>query len=187
MTKKQLNIFKNLPELETKRLILKKITVDTLIDVHEYRSDESVSKYLLWNKEKSLDETRIYLEYLEELYRKGKFYDFGIFLKENGKMIGTVGFATIDLRKNEASVGYVLNSNYWGRGIASEALQKIVEFGFFTLGFKRLFAKFAEPNVRSRGVLLKCGFKHYGEEDRLWFIKEKSLKVLIYSLDNNNR
>ncbi len=186
MKKKQLSIFKNLPTLETERLILKKITKIYLDDVYEYRSDPAVSRYLLWSPEKDKENTLYYLEYLEELYSKGKFYDFGIFLKENGKMIGTVGFTTIDLNKNTASVGYVLNSKYWGQGIAMEALNEIINFGFNELLFDKLFAKFAEDNTASRRVLEKSGFKYFSHEKKLLLIKNKMQKIVIYTIERNS-
>lgn len=185
MKRKQLSIFKHLPTLETERLILKKISRNYLDDVYEYRSDPAVSKYLLWNPEKNKDVTLCYIEYIEELYQKGKFFDFGIFLKSNGKLIGTVGFTTINLHKNTASVGYVLNSKYWGQGIAKEALDKLIDFGFSSLEFDALYAKFMEENTASKRVLEKCGFTFFAYEKRPLFVKEKMRKIVIYSLSKN--
>ena len=183
MRKKQLSIFKDLPTFETERLVLKKISKEYLEDVHEYRSDPKVSRYLLWSAHMDKETTNSYLEYLEELYDKAKFYDFGIYLKDSDKMIGTVGFTTINLHKNTASVGYVLNSKYWGHGIAVEALEKIIQFGFETLGFNTLFAKFAEENVASRKVLEKCGFKYHANEKKPMLIKNKMEKIVVFSLE----
>ena len=182
MKKKELSIFKNPPALVTERLILKKITEASLDDVYEYRSDERVSKYLLWSPDENREATQIYLDYVEKLYAKCKFYDFGIFLRESGKMIGTVGFTTINLHKNTASVGYVLNPKFWGQGLAKEALDKIIEFGFEILGFDTLFAKFIEENERSKKVLEKCGFSFYEKEDKLLLVKDRMEKIIVYSL-----
>ena len=181
MKRKQFNIFKNLPTFETKRLFLKKITKECVDDVWEYRSDPAVSRYLLWSPDKDKLHTETYLQYLQELYDKGKFYDFGIFLKENGKMIGTVGFTTIDLHKNEASVGYVLNSKYWGQGIATEALERIIEFGFSELEFDSLFARLMEENTASKRVLEKCGFSFSSFESKFINLKGRMEKIAIYS------
>ncbi len=182
MKKRQLSIFKNPDNLETERLILKKITLSSPDDIYEYRSDEKVSRFLLWSPDVDRDSTKRYLEYVEVLYDKCKFYDFGIFLKENGKMIGTVGFTTINLHKNTASVGYVLNSKYWGQGIAKEALEKLIEFGFKTLDLDTLFAKFIEENYASKRVLEKCGFDFFEKENKLTLIKGKMQRIVIYSL-----
>ncbi len=182
MKRKLINIFKNLPTLETERLILKRITKSCLDDVYEYRSDPSVSRYLLWSYDKSKDYTESYLDYLDELYNKGKFYDFGIFLKDSGKMIGTVGFTTINFCKNAASVGYVLNSKYWGCGFAKEALEKIIEFGFESLFFEKLYAKFIEENTQSKRVLEKCGFIFHSYESKFLNVKGRMERIVIYEL-----
>ena len=130
--------------------------------------------------------TELYLKRVSELYSKCKFFDFGIYLKENGKMIGTVGFTTINLHNNTASVGYVLNSKYWGQGIAKEALDKLTDFGFKVLGFDTLFAKFIEENTASRRVLEKCGFEFYENESKLFLIKDRMEKIIIYSLSKKH-
>ena len=182
MKKKDLFIFKNPPTLETERLYLKMISQNCLEDAFEYRSDPKVSRYLLWHPDESREMTELYLKRVSELYKKAKFFDFGIFLKESGKMIGTVGFTTINLRNNTASVGYVLNSKYWGKGIATEGLKRIIEFGFDELGFDILFARFIDENRGSQRVLEKCGFEFYESEDKLLLVKDRMEKIIIYSL-----
>lgn len=186
MKRKILDIFKSLPTLETERLFLREIKTSDLHDVHEYRKNPEVSRYLLWKPEENVNYTECYLEYIQTLYKKGKFYDFGIYLKESGKMIGTVGFTTINLKSNSASVGYVLNSSYWGLGIAEEALRKLIDFGFNTLNFERLDARIAEYNERSKKLALKCGFKFFEIERERKLFKDGWQNVLLYSLKNPN-
>lgn len=50
-------IFGDLPELETERLILRKITLDDVEDMYSYCSNEEVSKYVTWDTHQALDDT----------------------------------------------------------------------------------------------------------------------------------
>lgn len=47
---------------------------------------------------------------------------------------------------------------FWGKGLASEALSAILEFGTREIGFRSFYAQLFEENIRSVRVLEKCGF-----------------------------
>ena len=53
--------------------------------------------------------------------------------------------------------GGTSSSRHWGRGYATEATRLLVDFGFGTLGYRRLFATADPDNVASRRVLDKSG------------------------------
>jgi len=186
MKKRELKIFKKIPTLETDRLVLKAISLNHLHDVYEYASDPTTSKYLLWMPHKNINDTKDYLKYIELLYSKGKFYDWGIHLKSNDKMIGTVGFTTLDHIMNSGSVGYVLNTKYTGKGFASEALKTVINFGFSVLKLERLEARFIIENKASQRVLEKCGFIYGGIEREKMLVKGKYKNIgFSYKLITN--
>lgn len=181
MKRKDLDLFIDPREIETERLFLKKITVKDLIDVYEYTSDPTVSEFLLWSKHRSIEYTKEYLLYIEYLYKKCKFFDFGIKLKESGKMIGTCGFSKFDFLKNSAYVGYVLNSKFWGLGYAGEALSAVLKFGFDTLQLSSIGAELMEENVRSKRLLEKLGF-HKTKKTREMRVKGSSRLIIRYEI-----
>lgn len=158
MLKKQLKIFKSPPCIETERIKLVKIEEYMLNDVYEYSSDASVSEFLLWSIHESKEYTREYLKYIKHLYKKCNFFDWAIIIKTENKMIGTCGFSEIDIKNNRAFVGYVLNSKYWNRGIATEALRLVIDFAFENLNLSEIHAKFMSDNFKSKKTLEKCGF-----------------------------
>ncbi len=178
MKKKNLKIFKDLPTIRSKRIVLRKISINDLSDVYEYASNPEVSRYLLWYPHKTLSYTRQYLEYLEKLYKKEKFYDWGIELC--GKMIGTVGFSSFNLKTNSAEIGYVLNPEFWGKGIVAEAIFEILKFAFGNLDLSRVEAVFLPDNTQSRRVLEKCNFKYRGK--KLFLVKGEYRYVDIFSI-----
>ena len=180
MERKRLKIFKDIPILKTKRLTLRKITPDDLYDVHEYASDPKVSHYLMWYPHKTPAYTKAYLKYICKLYKRGKFYDWGITI--DGKLIGTVGFTSINRKADIAEIGYVLNSHFWRQGIATEAVREILRFGFEILELKKIEAVFLPENTGSRGVLIKCGLKAEACERSLLLIKEELREIEVFSI-----
>lgn len=178
MKRKELKIFKKIPVLSTQRLVLRKIERTDLADVHDYASNPAVSKYLLWYYHTSMAYTKKYLKYIDKMYKKGTFYDWGIIFE--GKLIGTVGFSRIDQLNNAAEIGYVLNQKYWGRGIAAEAVKKILAFGFERLLLDRIEAVFISDNVQSRRVLDKCGLHIY--KNGIMTVKGQKQNIEIYSV-----
>ena len=163
--KKLYKIFANIPTLKTKRFILRKITEKDASDVYEYSSDEQVSRYLFWYPHTSIEYTKEYLYNLKNDYRIGKYFDWGIEWRTGeytGKMIGTCGFTSFDLFNNSAEVGYVLNKEFWGQGIACEALDEVIRFGFEELLLHRIEAKFAYENKNSLKVMEKCNMQFEG-------------------------
>ena len=160
MTEDMLSIFIKIPTLETNRLILRKILVGDCADVYEYSSRPETSRYLLWNAHENPKYTKKYLSYLQTAYRNEEFFDFGLVDKESGKMIGTCGFTDFDMDNNSAEIGYVLNPDFWGKGLAREAIMRVMAFGFAELRLHRSTAKIMTGNSASKRVAEKCGMRH---------------------------
>ena len=180
MTKEDLKIFQKMPTLYTERLILRKININDLDDIYEYASDASVSKYLLWNPHPNKYYTNQYLKLILSKYKKCEFFDWGIEYKE--KMIGTCGFTLFDLENNSAEIGYVLNSNYWHRGIAAEASKKVLNFGFNVLKLNRIEAKYMSENIESRKVSEKIGMEFEGEHKKAIYAKNRYIDVSVSAI-----
>ena len=180
MKNEKIEVFKKLPIIKTERLLLRKLEIDDLSDVYEYASDPLVPEFLLWNPHESRGYTKAYLRFISKLYRKGKMYDWGISI--NGKIIGTAGFSSINFKNNSAEIGYVLNRNYWGLGIAGEAVMAVLNFGFSTLNFNRIEAIIFPDNKRSKRVLEKCGLKSEGIRRSAIFAKGEYRDVEAFSV-----
>ena len=73
-------------------------------------------------------------------------------------MIGSCGFHLYERRHRRAEIGYELHSDYWRRGIMSEATQAVLQFCFERLGAHRLEADVVEGNSASAALLKKVGF-----------------------------
>ena len=185
-------IFSNIPKMETERLILRKIVIDDVEDMYEYSKDNSVTEYLTWSAHIDRSYTLEYINYLQARYKTGDFYDWGVVVKESGRMIGTCGFTRFDYVNNSAEIGYVLNSDYHGHGIATEAVTKILEFGFDRLNLNRIEGRYMVENAASRRVMEKCGMRFEGVRREGMLIKGKYRDIGVCSILNkefvtNNR
>jgi len=78
----------------------------------------------------------------------------------NGIFVGSISAIPGEFEKQKtAEIGYWVAKPYWGKGIASEALQKFTHLLFENADFIRLNASVFEGNFGSSKVLQKCGYK----------------------------
>ena len=174
--------FRTIPTLETERLILRKILPCDENDMYEYSRDPETSKYLLWEPHASRSYTRAHIRYLQDAYNRASFFDWALIEKESGKMIGTCGFTEIYEREKRAEIGYVIAPAFHRRGFAPEALKKVMEYGFLTLGLTKLSGRFMEDNEASRTILERFGFQNDTVRNESIFKRGKKERIFTYSL-----
>ncbi len=180
------NIFISLPTLETDRLILRKIKYSDKSDIFEYAKNPEVAKYVLWEPHREKIDTIAFLNIVYSAYNKNKAAPWGIQLKENSKIIGTVGFVKWDKEKKIGEIGYVLAKDYWGRGLITEAVKEVLKFGFSTMGLTKITAHCIAENVGSEKVLLKSGFNFDGLFLKHATVKGKLVDIKWFSISMEN-
>ena len=164
-------IFSHMPELQTERLILRKMRVGDEEDMYDYARRSEVTRYLLWSPHPDVYYTRDYLRYLATRYATGSFYDWAVVLRSGGRMIGTCGFTSFDCPNDAAEIGYVLNPDYRGQGIAPEAVRAVLKFGFERLALHRIEARFIQGNEASLRVMEKVGMRFEGYRREAMMVK----------------
>jgi ribosomal-protein-alanine N-acetyltransferase len=182
MNKSKLSVFKKIPIIQTQRLILRKLLPSDDADMFEYSKNHAVTKYLLWDVHINKKFTHSYLKFIQSQYASGNFYDWAVTLSESGKMIGTCGFSSFDLDNNAAEVGYVLSPDHWHKGIAAEALRKVMSFGFEELSLHRIYARIMEGNEASERVAEKCGMRHEATLKSSLLVKGEYRTIKIYAI-----
>ena len=167
------SFFSNMPRLESDRLLFRAIKRSDLEDIYEYSSNPKTSQFLLWSPHQSISTTKEFIDIVLSKYKSGDYNDWAIVYKENGKMIGTCGFTRIDEDNNLVEIGYVLNPDYWGRGLATEAVERVLEFAFEVMSINRVEAKFIFGNDASLAVMKKAGMTFEGYQRDAIFTKGK--------------
>ena len=164
--------------LETERLLLRPVTFDDAEDMFEYSSDEENTRYtFLPNKD--LEETK---NIIARLFISRPLGNWGIELKENGKLIGSIDLHKLDPVLKEAAIGYVIHKNYWNQGLATEALKEIIQLAFESLSMNMLVALHDVENPASGRVMEKAGmnFSHIDPYAALDLHKEGRISQRAY-------
>ncbi|HAQ07520.1 MAG TPA: hypothetical protein DCR24_08380 [Bacillus bacterium] len=105
------DIYGDLPILKTERLILRKISLDDVRDIHTYASNPEVSKFVSWDTHRSIGATEDYVSFIMELYRKGMIAPWGIEYREDSRLIGTIDFVSWKPEHKTAEIGYALSKD----------------------------------------------------------------------------
>lgn len=175
-------IFSRIPTLETENLLFRSVKRSDLQDIHNYASNPKTSQFLLWEPHKNLQYTQEFIELVISRYKSGEYSDWALVHKKSGRMIGTCGFTKIDEENSIIEIGYVINPEFWGMGLATEAAKKITDFAFNVVGANRVEAKFMFGNDASLAVMKKIGMKFEGYQRDALFVKGKFRTIGIASI-----
>ena len=143
--------------LETERLRLRWFTHDDLQIMFVLGSDPDIIRYAESEPARDLEDAKQRLEEgpLSD-YEKYGYGRFAVELKETGKVIGFCGIKYIP-EIGLPEVGYRYLSEYWGRGIGTEAARVCVDFARDDLEIKKLIALILPENIGSIRVAEKLG------------------------------
>jgi RimJ/RimL family protein N-acetyltransferase len=88
---------------------------------------------------------------------------FAIVVRDADKHIGNIKLGPINRMHRTADIGLVIGEkSYWGRGIATEAIQLVAEYGFGALNLHKLTAGCYSTNPGSARAFEKAGFSREG-------------------------
>ena len=165
--------------LETNRLVLRRLALADAADLYRIYSDPETMKFM-GKAPDSVEEERDHIRsHIAHHYEK---YGVGLWatvLKENNRFIGRCGLMRKQIEGvEEVEIAYLLDREYWGKGLATEAAEAILKHGYDKYGFKRIVAVIHPQNVASTRVVEKIEMKY--ERDVLY---GDIGKVALYALD----
>ncbi len=148
--------------LRTRRLVIREFLPGDLGALHAYASRAEVTRHLLWGPN-TVEQSRATLE--DFMAQQGisprMRHDLALALP-GGKAIGGVSLHIDNMRTGSVELGYVLHSDYWGSGFASEAARAAVAAAFEAWPVNRVWARCMAANKSSRRVLERIGMRHEG-------------------------
>jgi [ribosomal protein S5]-alanine N-acetyltransferase len=123
--------------LESDRLVLRKFSQDDLKDIVTWEERPA---------EQCTFEAQAFLDFCIQSYSKWGMGPWAMFHKEDQKVVGNCGFCRIDLKTIIGEVNYCVAKQYRNQGLASEALQLVIMFGFQDLSLAEIRAKYVVTN-----------------------------------------
>ncbi|MEN3134901.1 MULTISPECIES: GNAT family N-acetyltransferase [Bacillus cereus group] len=148
-------------KLESERLCIEPFTNDDAFRIKELANDKELADILGLPHPYELKFAQDWVDMQPELIRQGIEYPLGIISKESREIVGTITLR-IDKNNNRGELGYWIGQDYWGKGFASEAVNRIIHFGFIELGLNKIWASAISRNRSSIKVLEKSGLRKEG-------------------------
>jgi len=149
---------------------LRPLTLADAPRLAEFANNENISKNLRdgFPHPYTLEDAE---KFLTNAFQQSPCQVFAI--EYNGLYVGNIGLHKgTDVYRKSAELGYLLDENFWNKGIMTRAIQLACEYGFQELDIVRIWAGVFDYNKASFRVLEKCGF-----------VREATLKRAVFKQD----
>jgi RimJ/RimL family protein N-acetyltransferase len=170
-----------LPGTESSRLIMKPFCIKDAEDMFEYTSDPDSCKFLSWGPHTSISEAVEFLEKVEKKNNNPDDINWGMYLKESNKLIGSIRIYEINTQPESVMMSYMLNPTFARKGYMSECITAAVKACTSFLDTKIVRCDIADENTASIRVAEKCGMVSDTSVKPWYFeIKGKRFRVQKY-------
>lgn len=155
------------PILETKRLLLRELSLQDSELVFRHFSQSEVTRFMDIEPCRDITEANEIIQY----HMDDAGCRYGLFHKGNSELVGTCGFHCWDRGiDSRAEIGFDLSSEFWGQGLMQEALVEVLRMGMNIMKLDVIEATVEQENVRSQRLLNKMRFIRQEElRDNLYY------------------
>ncbi|WP_375561603.1 GNAT family N-acetyltransferase [Bernardetia sp. OM2101] len=171
-------------QLQTERLLLNSLSYKDIPQIIEYAGNPKISDNLINIPFPYFEQDAIFwINSANQDLKTGEAYKFAIRIKKNNKLdfIGAVGLL-LDKKHNKAELGYWMAEPFWNKGFMSEAVGKVIEFGFETLQLNKIFANHFISNPASGKIMIKNGMVKEAEIKEHFKKGDTYLDIIQYRL-----
>ena len=144
--------------INTQRLYLRKVKESDAETLFDLRSNEIVNQFILRPNPEGLKSIKTFIQDRISETNQGKVYYWAITKKGNENVIGTICLWNFSEGNSIAEIGYDLHPTYFKKGIMSEAMTSVIDFGFSTLHLKSIEAFTHRENISSINLLKRHHF-----------------------------
>ena len=169
-------------KLDTKRLIIRPITLDDKNEIFEYRSDTETNKYQGWIP-KTIDDVETFIGKIsKQINEPETWFQFVIIEKETQKIVGDLGIHFFDSENRQVEIGCTLNKEFQNKGYATESIKRVIDYLFKELNKHRIITSIDPDNKNSIRLVERIGFRKEAHFVESLLINGKWVDDLIYAL-----
>ncbi|MBI3511926.1 MAG: GNAT family N-acetyltransferase [Bacteroidetes bacterium] len=179
--------FSEFPVLHTERMVLCRIVKEDAEEMFRMRCETKGRKYLERDAPASVEEIHELIGKIDHGISNNEVISWAMKEKDSKKLIGNISFHKTNPQHHRAEIGYQLFSEYWNKGFASEAIQRVIAFGFEVMKLHSIEANVNPLNEVSIHLLQKFNFVKEAHFKENYFYNGKFFDTGIYSLLNNKR
>lgn len=162
MTELKERLRSEFPVLESDRLLLRRVVQEDSKALYDCLADPAVRAFTLFSHGGNLLFPGRLYRYFEDSYHNLRDLHFVIESKQDRRLVGLCSLQYWTEKGRKARLGYLVSPAYWNKGYATESVQCVLQFGFGTLGLRRIEADCSVDNPASERVLQKCGLQYDG-------------------------
>ena len=154
--------------VQTKRLIIREFQVTDIEALAKILAKPEVMLFFSPTGALSTKQTAVKIQSFLDSYQKYGYGKYALIHRQSGRLIGYCGIAVKEIEgKLENELGYRLDSDFWGKGLATEAMKACLEYYFDKFKFDSVLGIVEPENKASIRVLEKVGME-FVKESILW-------------------
>lgn len=175
-------IFEAFPRIELKRVRLREFRDGDAEAYYKYVNHPEVRKFVPVDcVPASVEASMEDLKYYRSNFEKYMGISWAIAHKKTDEIIGSIGLTMMKFIQKKANISYDLDFEYWGKGIAKEAVKGVMDFADNDLKLNRVQANIATGNDRSRGFIKTFGFTHEGTMRKFEVLEDEVVDFDIFA------
>ena len=174
--------FQPFPQISTGRLLLRKITKGDAADFFTLRSDKDLMRYIDRPVAQTMQDVLNLIEIITTALKNNDGITWGIALRNDPKLIGTIGLWRIIKEHYRAEIGYLLSDAFQRQGIMQEAITAVINYGFNIMQLHSIEANVNPNNTASIMLLEKNKFIREAYFRENYYYNGKFMDSLVYSL-----
>lgn len=184
--------FNPFPSRTTERLNLRRIAEKDAEEIFFFRSDKQVLEFLDRDPVTSINEAIDWIKMINEGIEGNQSITWGVSLKNEEHLVGTIGFWNVKKEHYRAEIGYALHPSWQGKGLMQEAMDAVLDYGFKIMKLHSVEANVNPNNARSIKLLERNNFRREAYHRENYYYNGCFFDSVIYSLitafkDNETR
>ncbi|SCE83367.1 GNAT family N-acetyltransferase [Micromonospora mirobrigensis] len=169
--------------IRTSRLTLRPFTPDDLDDVYAYQRRPDVVRWMLGAEPRSREQSRASVAAMageDALRAEGDCLTLAV--ATEGRVIGTVELVWRSDRDRTGEIGYVFHPDHGGRGLATEAVAALMDWGFTEFGLHRIYGRCHGRNDASARLMTRLGMRREAHHLRSYRFRGEWADQLVFAV-----